>query len=81
MAVLDLEDFLSAFSVSILSIYISNPFSFCKSSFDWYSLILEINFGSKSNTFRMTGGSLTHNLLYSSIETVNSIQDEIKDDF
>ena len=28
LAVLDLEDFFSAFSVSILSIYLSNPFSF-----------------------------------------------------
>ena len=33
------------------------------------------------HTLGMTGGSLTHNLLYSSIETVNSIQDEIDDDF
>ena len=28
-----------------------------------------------------TGGSFTHNLLYSSIETVNSIQEEMDDDF
>lgn len=33
------------------------------------------------HTLGMTGGSLTHNLLYSSIETVNSIQEEIDDDF
>ena len=33
------------------------------------------------HTLGMTGGSLTHNLLYTSIETVNSIQEEMDDDF